>query len=108
MGTSGDMIAWVANSGAQEHIGRKNSADLADKSPTRAAAKVKAPVLLIHSVDPPVVPVSQSREMMKALGGRAPHELVELPGEDATRARVLIEMARFLAKHLPVTGASGN
>ena len=69
---------------------------------------MKAPVLLLHGVDAAVVPVEQSREMLKALGGHSPHELIELPGEASwtsdseTRVRVLTEMERFLAKHLPV------
>jgi dipeptidyl aminopeptidase/acylaminoacyl peptidase len=67
----------------------------------------------MHGVDDSVVPIAQSRGMIKALGG-APHELIELPGEDhwlsssTTRIRVLTEMERFLAKHLPVAGQGGD
>lgn len=80
--------------------------DFAGKSPARAASTVKAPVLLLHGVDAAIRPVTQSRKMMTALGGQAPHELIELPGDaswqsdSATRVRVLTEMQRFLAKHL--------
>jgi dipeptidyl aminopeptidase/acylaminoacyl peptidase len=101
---SGDAV--VAD--LEETIGRRNSPDIADKSPARSASKVKAPVLLIHGVEAAFVPVEQSREMLKALGGQSPHELIELPGEASwksdseTRVRVLTEMERFLAKHLPV------
>jgi dipeptidyl aminopeptidase/acylaminoacyl peptidase len=89
----------------EEHLG--SNKDIAEKSPVRAASRVKAPVLLIHGVEADLAPVEQSRQMMKALGGHAPHELLELPGDgywlsdSATRTRVLTEMERFLAKHLP-------
>ena len=67
----------------------------------------------MHGVNDSVLPIAQSRGMIKALGG-APHEFIELPGEDhwlsssATRIRVLAEMERFLAKHLPVAGQGGD
>lgn len=98
----------------KDHIGSATSPDVIAKSPARAARNVRAPVLLLHGVDDSVVPSSQSQGMMKALGARPPHEFIELPGEDhwlsrsATRIRVLTEMERFLAKHLPVTAPGGN
>lgn len=88
----------------EDHLG---SPDIANKSPARAASNVKAPVLLIHGVNADLAPLAQSQAMMKALGAQAPHELIELPGNaywqesSATRTRLLTEMERFLAKHLP-------
>jgi dipeptidyl aminopeptidase/acylaminoacyl peptidase len=68
---------------------------------------VLVPVLLLHGVNDSVVPVTQSREMAKALQSLSkPHTLIELPGEDHwlshsdSRIRVLDEMEAFLAKHL--------
>ena len=109
-GDESDAVAYW-----KEHIGPVNSPDVIGKSPARAARNVRVPVLLIHGVDDSVVPIAQSRGMMSALGGNPPHELVELPGEDhwlsrsATRIRVLTEMERFFAKHLPVAaGQAGD
>jgi dipeptidyl aminopeptidase/acylaminoacyl peptidase len=104
---SQDWMSDATVAQLQERVGRRDSPDLAAKSPVRAASQAKAPVLLIHGVDAAFVPVAQSREMMKALGDHAPHELIELPGEalwqsdTETRSRLLREMERFLAKHLP-------
>ena len=88
-------------------IGRKGDPKIAEKSPARAAATVKAPVLLIHAVDDTVVPIAQSKKMERALAalGR-PVKLVELKGEDhwlsrsETRIRVLAELESFLGAHL--------
>jgi dipeptidyl aminopeptidase/acylaminoacyl peptidase len=108
-GADSDAVAYW-----KEHIGPANSPDVIGKSPARAARNVRAPVLLMHGVDDSVVPISQSQGMMRALGSVPPHELIELPGEDhwlsrsATRIRVLTEMERFLAKHLPAAGQSGD
>lgn len=91
----------------KDHIGPKTSAEVISKSPSRAAANVRAPVLLLHGVNDSIVPVAQSREMAKALKSLAkPHTLIELPGEDHwlsrsdSRTRVLTEMEAFLATHL--------
>ena len=108
-GDESDAVAYW-----KEHIGAASSPDVIARSPARAARNVRAPVLLVHGVDDSVVPVSQSQGMMRALGSTPPHELIELPGEDhwlsrsATRIRVLTEMERFLAKHLPAAGQSGD
>lgn len=105
-GAESDRVAYW-----KEHIGPANDPDVIGRSPARAARRVRAPVLLMHGVDDTVVPIAQSRAMMNALGGGAPHELVELSGEDhwlsrsATRVRVLTEMERFLAKHVPAADA---
>jgi dipeptidyl aminopeptidase/acylaminoacyl peptidase len=121
------MLAWdTQNSGGREsnsfqywrdHIGPASDENVIAKSPVRAASAVRAPVLLIHGVDDTVVPISQSREMAKALKANSkPVELVELAGEDhwmktssASRIRTLTELERFLGKYLgaaPVTAAN--
>jgi dipeptidyl aminopeptidase/acylaminoacyl peptidase len=94
----------------KDHIGLKTSADVISKSPSRAAATVRAPVLLLHGVNDSVVPVAQSREMAKALESLdKPHTFIEIPGEDhwlsrsESRTRVLTEMETFLAKYLQGT-----
>jgi dipeptidyl aminopeptidase/acylaminoacyl peptidase len=91
----------------KDHIGLKTSSDVVSKSPSRAATEVRAPVLLLHGVNDSVVPVSQSREMAKALKSLSkPHTLIELPGEDhwlsrsESRIRVLTELETFLANYL--------
>lgn len=91
----------------KDHIGPKTSPEVISKSPSRAAANVRAPVLLLHGVNDSVVPVTQSRDMATALNSLAkPHTLIELPGEDHwlsrsdSRIRVLTELEAFLATHL--------
>ncbi len=91
----------------KDHIGPKTSPEVISKSPSRAAANVRAPVLLLHGVNDSVVSVAQSREMAKALKSLdKPHTLIELPGEDHwlsrsdSRTRVLTEMEAFLATYL--------
>lgn len=77
-------------------------------SPARQAAKVKAPVLLIHGKDDLVVPFEQSQFMADALTavGR-PVELVTLSAEDhwlsrgATRTQMLQATVTFLEKVNP-------
>jgi dipeptidyl aminopeptidase/acylaminoacyl peptidase len=107
-GDESDTLAYW-----KEHIGTIGSPDIAAKSPARAAGNVRAPVLLMHGKDDSVVPIDQSQRMIKALGG-APHQFIELPGEDhwlsrsATRIRVLAEMERFLGKHLKNAGQGGE
>jgi dipeptidyl aminopeptidase/acylaminoacyl peptidase len=91
----------------KDHIGSRTSPEVISRSPSRAAANVRAPVLLLHGVNDSVVPITQSREMATALKSLAkPYTLIELPGEDHwlsrsdSRTRVLTEMEAFLATHL--------
>lgn len=80
---------------------------LTSASPSRQAAAVTIPVLLLHGQDDTVVPFTQSRRMSDSLqrsGGNV--ELIELPGGDhwlweyQSRLRVLQEIERFLSMHL--------
>lgn len=93
----------------RERLGAASSARLADHSPARHAADVKAAVLLIHGDQDTVVDPTQSELMAARLkaAGKA-YELVILPNENhyltrtATRTQTLETLERFLAKHLPV------
>lgn len=83
-------------------------ADLNAVSPAYNAAKVKAPVLLIHGLDDTVVPFSQSTRMEDALKGAGKTvELVRLKGEDhwmsieTTRVDMIRAAVGFLEKHNP-------
>lgn len=99
-----------ANMEAQRALfGGRSSQELAAMSPARQAAKVQAPILLIHGVDDTVIPPEQSETMAKALKAAGkPYEQVVLDGvgEDLVRATVrtqtLEAIDAFLAKHLPV------
>lgn len=81
---------------------------LDQRSPSRLADRVNAPILLLHGRDDHVVPIVQSRVMADALRrADKPHEFIELAGEDhwlsrsATRQRMLDETIRFLERHNP-------
>jgi dipeptidyl aminopeptidase/acylaminoacyl peptidase len=97
----------------KEHIGPASDPQVIAKSPSRSAATVRAPILLLHGTDDTVVSVEQSRIMARALeAAKKPFELVELPGNDhslhesVTRVKMATELERFLAKHLPVAPAA--
>jgi len=89
------------------NIGSPRDPEVIAKSPARAAAAVKAAVLLIHGADDTVIPIAQSEMMARALqaAGRQP-VFVKLPKEDhwlsraETRIRVLKELESFLAANL--------
>ncbi len=76
-------------------------------SPVAQAVRVRAPVLLLASLEDTVVTVDQSRAMAEALrrAGK-PVRLVTLPGDDhrlsyaSTRIRALEEVEAFLAQSL--------
>lgn len=76
-------------------------------SPVKAAARVRAPVLLIYSADDTVVPPTQTEEMARALreNGKSV-TVVRLGGDDHwlsrtdTRVTMLKELEAFLAAHL--------
>jgi dipeptidyl aminopeptidase/acylaminoacyl peptidase len=101
----------------RDHIGSRDDPQVIAKSPARAAAQVRAPILLLHGVDDTIVPIEQSRRMARALSAaQKPHSLVELPGEDhglstsAMRIRVLVELDKFLQPHLqaPSSATAGT
>lgn len=110
------MIGYVERQGGDDsdalaywhdHIGSPLDPGVIEKSPARAAASVRAPILLLHGADDTVVPISQSESMEKALRQlNKPVNLIELPGEDhwlsrsETRIRVLKELETFLAAYL--------
>ena len=78
-----------------------------EKSPAKAAAQIKVPVMLMHAANDTVVPESQSREMMRELEKlKKPVTYVSLAGEDhwlsqsATRVQMLKELEKFLSVQL--------
>lgn len=95
-------------------IGEPTDAQVIAKSPARAAASVRAPILLIHGADDTVVPIEQSQRMARALAAAGkPHQLIELANEDhwmwsksSSRIRTLTELERFLGEHIGTPGAS--
>ena len=98
----GYFKAWLA-----ERIGDGADPQLLQRSPAHLAARVRAPVLLIHANQDTVVPPSQSESMAAALKKAGGHgTLVALPDEDhelssgRTRVQVLTELDRFLSANL--------
>jgi dipeptidyl aminopeptidase/acylaminoacyl peptidase len=93
----------------QMSIGDRNDdrASIRAASPAQNAAKIIAPVLLMHGTQDSVVPIQQSRLMQRRLGedGKT-STFVELTGDDhwlsdaATRTQMLEASETFLAKHL--------
>ncbi|MDP9198063.1 MAG: prolyl oligopeptidase family serine peptidase [Pseudomonadota bacterium] len=88
-------------------IGQPSDEDLAKYSPARSVATIRAPILLIHAANDTVVPLSQSRNFLKLMGGsNGRDQLIELPGEDhwlstsQSRRTILEAMEKFLAAHL--------
>ena len=87
-----------------------DEARLLEVSPEAQASKINIPVLLIHGKNDNIVPVGESKRMLKALEEAGKDvSYVELknswhswrPPEDATLE--VTEMISFLKKHLPVT-----
>lgn len=86
-----------------------DSAAIAEHSPRLHAARITAPVLLIHGVDDTTVPYRQSELMQQALNAAGhPTRLVRVPDEthywdtwsDEHRVTVFREMDQFLAQNL--------
>jgi dipeptidyl aminopeptidase/acylaminoacyl peptidase len=82
-------------------------------SPVNLAARVQIPVLLMHGTDDTVVPIDQSRRMLRALQSAGKDvRFVELRGDDhwlsdaETRTQMLRELETFLAQHLAGPAAS--
>jgi dipeptidyl aminopeptidase/acylaminoacyl peptidase len=104
-GRSATVSYWRQAMGVDETDTARQ--DLNAASPAQHAARVQAPVLLIHGLDDSVVPIVQSRTMERALRDAGKDvELVELQGEDhwlsgaKTRLDTLNALGAFLAEHL--------
>jgi acetyl esterase/lipase len=85
----------------------KDKQKLRETSPVHLADKIRIPVLLIHGTDDFVVPISQSRDMKKALDRAGkPTELIEFEKEGHSflmahnEIRMLSSIDKFLGKHL--------
>ena len=79
-------------------------------SPAYLAERVRAPILLIHGTDDSIVPIDQSRRMLRALNQAGKNvRFVELRGDDhhlsdaETRIQMLRELEAFLTQHNPAT-----
>lgn len=95
----------------KDHIGAPQDPNVIAKSPARAAAGIRAPILLLHGADDTVVPIVQSEVMARALKERGKrHIFTRLPGEDhwlsrsESRVRALVELETFLAAPLAAVG----
>ena len=91
----------------RDHIGDSTSAKVIEASPSKAAAQIHIPVMLMHAANDTVVPESQSREMLRELEKlKKPVTYVALAGEDhwlsqsATRVQMLKELDKFLDSQL--------
>ncbi len=99
---SGQPESW------SDQIGSQLDPTVAARSPARAAGRIRAPILLLHSADDSVVPISQSEIMAAALkrAGKN-YKLVRLPGDDhwlsraASRVEMLRQLRDFLGQNLP-------
>jgi dipeptidyl aminopeptidase/acylaminoacyl peptidase len=101
-GVESDSVAYW-----QDNIGSPYDRKVIERSPARAADRMRVPVLLIHGVDDTVVPIGQSEAMARALGKLdKPFSFIRLEGEDhwlsrpETRLRVLTEIQGFLRENL--------
>lgn len=101
-GAESDAIAhW------NDSIGSPFDRNVIERSPARAAAQVRIPILLVHGVDDTVVPIEQSELMARALDEEhKPYSFVRLPGEDhfmsraETRLEIMQAVNKFLAENL--------
>jgi dipeptidyl aminopeptidase/acylaminoacyl peptidase len=91
----------------RDSIGPRLDPSLDAHSPVKAAARVRAPVLILYSADDTVVPPSQSQDMAHALKEEGKTvKVVELKGDDhwlsytETRTQMLQELDTFLSAHL--------
>ncbi len=102
IGTASDVAQFW-----QTQLGTASDGKLAAQSPVGAAAAVRAPILLLHSLHDPRVPFWQSQEMAKVLTGlNKPVTLVPLSHRDqslehnSTRIAVLRAIRSFLHQNL--------
>lgn len=106
-GEESDTLAWwTANIGRS--IADRTLLD--SSSPARQAARITAPLLLIHGDRDTTVSPRQTEIMQQAMQAAGkPVEVVILKNDDhylsysSTRTQMLDAVGAFLAKHLPVT-----
>jgi dipeptidyl aminopeptidase/acylaminoacyl peptidase len=92
----------------REHLGSSQDPVLAERSPNRHVAGIRASVLLIQAGDDTVIPTDQIELMSNALkAGNKSFKLVKIPGDDhwlstsQARVRALTEIDAFLQANLP-------
>ncbi|MGH8253037.1 MAG: alpha/beta hydrolase family protein [Steroidobacteraceae bacterium] len=111
------MLSWETDQSSrnvtrywQNFMGAKgfHNYSLAALSPALLAERADAPILLIHGKDDTVVPISQSRQMQRALSrAHKPVEFVQLDGEDhwlsreKTRIAMLQAAMEFVQRYNP-------
>jgi dipeptidyl aminopeptidase/acylaminoacyl peptidase len=91
----------------RDSIGSPTDKAVIDRSPARAADRIKVPVLLIHGLDDTVVPIAQSELMAGALeNAKKKYTFVKVKGEDhwmsnsESRQQIMKELEKFLAENL--------
>ena len=89
------------------YIGSAFEQKVIERSPVRAAERIRIPILLLHAADDTVVPIGQSESMARVLAKfDKPFSFIRLAGEDnwlsrgETRLQVLTEIEKFLAANL--------
>jgi dipeptidyl aminopeptidase/acylaminoacyl peptidase len=92
----------------REHMGSSQDPALAERSPNRHVAGIRANVLLIQAGDDTVIPSDQTEMMSNALrAGSKSFKVVKVPGDDhwlstnEARIRALTEIDAFLQANLP-------
>lgn len=111
-----EMVAFVArdlgeDSSAlalwQEYVGAARDRQMAERSPRRAIANIRAPVLLLHGAQNTTVPPSQPESMARAMKAQGKQvTFTKIEGDDpwlaksSTRIQILKELETFLAQHL--------
>ncbi|MGH8264698.1 MAG: alpha/beta hydrolase family protein, partial [Steroidobacteraceae bacterium] len=106
-----DKLKWGADSDTvaylRDTVGLPTDSQVIERSPARAADRVRIPILLIHGLDDTVVPILQSELMAHALEkAHKRYSFVKLKGEDHwmsradTRLQIMTEIEKFLAANL--------
>ena len=103
-GRNSDAVRfWASRIGDSD----EDAARLAATSPARQAARVRAPVMLMHGENDTTVPIEQSEIMVEALQDAGkPVTFIKLEGDDhylhlaSTRLQMLRALEGFLAEHI--------
>jgi dipeptidyl aminopeptidase/acylaminoacyl peptidase len=97
-------LFWERYIGARADV-RANPAAI---SPARRAGEFAAPILLMHGAEDSVVPIAESRHLVRNLRNPDRLRYIEMPAIDHylttadSRRQLLSESAALLREHLPV------